>query len=92
MHLLEPNTLRKPAYDRMKQIQKKAESLGIGRARFPAIVLKLLMKMSLNSEFELFCYEHCGGLNEDGPQRVIYLNTWSPVGGTSWEGLGGVAF
>ena len=24
--------------------------------------------------------------------RFIYLNAWSPVHGTIWEGLGGVAF
>lgn len=42
MYPLEPNMLRRPTYDRMKQIQKKAESLDIGRARFPAIVVKLL--------------------------------------------------
>lgn len=22
--------------------------------------------------------------------RFIYLNTWSPIGGTVWDGLGGV--
>ena len=32
----------------------------------------------------------CGGLNENCPQRLMYLNTWSPVGGNIWEGLGGV--
>lgn len=25
------------------------------------------------------------------PQRLRYLNTWSPVGGAVWGGLGGVA-
>jgi hypothetical protein len=29
----------------------------------------------------------CGGLNENSPQSLIDLNTWSPVGGTVWEGL-----
>ena len=33
---------------------------------------------------------HCG-LNENDPHRLIYLNAWSPVGGTIWKGLGGVA-
>lgn len=28
-------------------------------------------------------------LSENGPGRLIY--TWSPVGGTAWEGLGGMA-
>lgn len=23
----------------------------------------------------------CRGLNENGPRRLIYFNTWSPVGG-----------
>lgn len=33
----------------------------------------------------------CGGLNENGPQRFMSLNTWSHVGGTVWEELEGVA-
>lgn len=33
----------------------------------------------------------CGGLHENHPQRLTYLNTCSPVGGTAWEGLGGMA-
>ena len=31
-----------------------------------------------------------GGLNENGPNELRYLNTWYPVGGTVWEGLEGV--
>lgn len=31
-----------------------------------------------------------GGLNENGPYRLIYLNVWFLVSGTVWEGLGGV--
>lgn len=31
-----------------------------------------------------------GGLNENGPNELMYLNTWYPVGGTVWEGLEGV--
>ena len=27
---------------------------------------------------------------EGGPYRLIDLNAWFPVGGTVWEGLGGV--
>lgn len=30
----------------------------------------------------------CGGLNENGLYRLIYLTTWSPPGGTLWGGLG----
>ena len=32
----------------------------------------------------------CGGLNENGLHRLIYLNAWSAVGRTVWEGLEGV--
>lgn len=31
-----------------------------------------------------------GSLNKNGPRRLIYLNTWSSVGETVWEGLGGM--
>lgn len=34
--------------------------------------------------------DQCGGLNESGLCRLIYVNAWSPVGGT-WVGLSGVA-
>lgn len=30
----------------------------------------------------------CDVLNENGPHRLVSLRTWSPVGGTIWEGLG----
>ena len=33
----------------------------------------------------------CGGLNENGSHGLIYLKACSPVGGTFWEGLRGVA-
>jgi len=33
----------------------------------------------------------CRGLDGNGPQRLMCVNTWSPVGKTVWEGLGGVA-
>ena len=33
----------------------------------------------------------CGGLNGNGPQRCIYVNTWVPVGGTVWEGIENMA-
>lgn len=29
-------------------------------------------------------------LSENGPYKLIYLNAWSPVGETIWEGLGSV--
>lgn len=31
----------------------------------------------------------CSSLTEADPHRLIYLNAWSLVGGTVWEGLGG---
>lgn len=31
------------------------------------------------------------GLNENGPDWFIYVNVWSPVDKTAWEGLGSVA-
>ena len=33
----------------------------------------------------------CGGLSENGPHRLMYLNIWFSIGGTAWEGLVGVA-
>jgi hypothetical protein len=33
----------------------------------------------------------CSDLHENVPHRLRCLNTWSPVGGTVWIGLGGVA-
>lgn len=30
----------------------------------------------------------CGGLNENEPNRLLYLNIWSPVSRTVWERLG----
>ena len=34
---------------------------------------------------------YCGGLNETGPYMHVCLNVLSPVSGTVWEGLEGVA-
>lgn len=31
-------------------------------------------------------------LSKNGPHRLLYLNTWSLVNGTVWEGLGVMAF
>ena len=36
-------------------------------------------------------FNRCGGLNENSPHRLIYLNTWSPVGRTVLEGLESMA-
>jgi hypothetical protein len=32
-----------------------------------------------------------GGLNENGPHRLRYLNFWSAIGATVGEGIGSVA-
>ena len=40
------------------------------------------------------CHPHfciCGGLNDSGPHRLKYLDVWSLLGGTIWEGLWSVA-
>ena len=39
----------------------------------------------------LFSEATCAGLDDNGLCRFVYLNTWFPVGGTVWEGLGDVA-
>ena len=44
----------------------------------------------VGADTELGCYyyvEWGDGLNENGPYKLIYLNAWSPVSGTIWEGL-----
>ena len=33
----------------------------------------------------------CNGLNDKCSHSLRHLNTWFPVGGTVWVGLGGVA-
>lgn len=33
----------------------------------------------------------CGSLNKNGPQKLVYLNTWSPVAAPVWEGFRGVS-
>jgi hypothetical protein len=35
-------------------------------------------------------HAYFSGLNEYKPDRLIYLNTWSPAGGTVREVLGGM--
>ena len=37
------------------------------------------------------CLGSRGSLNENGPHWFVYLNAWSLVGETFWEGLGGMA-
>lgn len=32
------------------------------------------------------------GLNKNIPHKLMYLNPWSPVGGSAWRSLGSVAF
>jgi hypothetical protein len=38
----------------------------------------------------MLIFTYCG-LNENGPDKLVYLNTWSPVGRTVWEELGGMS-
>lgn len=35
---------------------------------------------------------NCGGLDENAHQNLVYLNAWSPLSRSVWEGLGGVAW
>ena len=62
-------------------------------------VANTMTKISLEEESVYLAYglqsvikRSCGGLNENGPYTVRGLNAWLPVGGTIWEGLGGVPF
>lgn len=32
--------------------------------------------------------EYCGGFNKNAPYSLIYLNIWSPLSDTIWEGFG----
>ena len=59
--------------------------------RQPVITLQRKDGISHLSEQNGDFYCDCGGFHENGPCRLICLNTWSPVGVTVWEGLGGVA-
>ena len=43
-----------------------------------------------NTSNSIWFIRRCG-LNGNGPHKLIYMNAWSPVGGTIWVGLGGVA-
>lgn len=57
---------------------------GVTETRLTYILLDLLTSALL--------FGRCGGLNENGPHRLIYLKVWVPVGGTVWEGPGCVTF
>ena len=37
-----------------------------------------------------FILPKCGISNETGLHRLIYLNSWSVIGGTAWKGLEGI--
>ena len=56
--------------------------------KFRALVA-LAENPALFSSISMVTY-NCGGLDENAPLRLMYLNSWFPVGGTVWEGLGGV--
>jgi hypothetical protein len=55
------------------------------------VVAELKLEFAWIFNFCSFKRFYCGGLHENGSHRLIYLNVWSPVGGTVQEGLGGVA-
>lgn len=38
----------------------------------------------------LFLEAVCGGLNNNAPHRLTYMNTWYPVSKAIWHGLGSV--
>ena len=37
--------------------------------------------LSLNGPLHPFLHRRCGGLNENGPHRLVYLNIWLSVDG-----------
>lgn len=43
----------------------------------------------LNQSTTKTMHYRCGGLSENSPTDS-FLNSWSPVRGTIWEGLGGM--
>lgn len=67
----------------MEQNYPKEQSVYTAASFFPSVLLKPILVLSKPSKGLL---THFGGLNENGPRRLIDLNMWSPVGGTAWEG------
>lgn len=55
---------------------------------FPNVILFFLDNFTVYIYHSLSFNEHCVGLNENGPHRLIYLNIWFSVG---WKELGGLA-
>ena len=46
---------------------------------FPQIALYTLLWNHLYLGLEICSEVRCGGLNENGPRRLMYSNIWSPV-------------
>ena len=56
------------------------------------MVYKLLNKLFGDIEMtKMVNNNECCGFIQYGIHRIIYLDTWSSVGGTFWEILGGVS-
>lgn len=49
-----------------------------------------MVNFNFISSIQSSCFLPRGGLNKNGPHRLIYLNTWSEVGGTVGKELGGL--
>ena len=59
-----------------------------GSRSFPTTMLEI--KLGDKHLLLLSPLSACSGSDENEPQGLIGSNTWSPVGGAVWEGLGGV--
>lgn len=57
---------------------------GLGNPRTQCWCLLLIQGTPLERQGKL---PSCGGLNENGPQNLLCLNTCSSVSETVWEGL-----
>lgn len=54
------------------------------------IDLDLFLFSSHREEIQVLRMVQRGSLNKNGSQRLIYLNSWSFVGGAVWGGLEGM--
>ena len=70
----------------LTKAQFKGQSTVVGKSREQ----KLDAVDHITSTIREPSHIDCAGLNEGGFHRFIYWKAWSPVGGTVWEGLGGM--